>query len=307
MEDLQADGDGRKVRTRLLIASMAAACCVAVNVPGAAWAGDPDGQYGYSNVQASGGQLTVQAGVSEWVPPASSPWAKATKSDPPPSKVDPNRPYGCTYGAGGAQATAVLGVGGPRPGQWVFPDCKGPGAIDPMMPFWVTGAQPVVAAQLGPVAVAEQAVKRLGLGSPTIRMAPPTGDPQLVGVATWLWINPEQWKALSASATAGPVTTTATARPAKVVWNMGDGESVTCLGPGTPYDQKDPNATTDCSYTWPGPGTFRVTATIYWQVAWTARGAPGGGTLGLVGGPPAAVTVKVEESEAINSPSGGGN
>ena len=272
-----------------------------------AWANDPNGQYGWTNAQASGGQLTVQAGDTEWVPPSGSHWANAAKPDPPPGKPNPNQPYGCSYSAGGPQATAMIGVGGPQPGQWVFPVCAGPGVIDPMPPFWVTGAQRVAAvAQVSPVVVALQAVRRLGLGSPTIEMAPPTGDAQLVGVATWLWIDPAAWKAVTASASAGPVTTTATATPSKVVWDMGDGASVTCAGPGTPYDPSQPNATTDCSYTWAAPGSYQVTATVYWSVTWTATGAPGGGSLGAQSGPAAGVSVRVVESEAINTPSGGG-
>jgi hypothetical protein len=275
---------------------------------GVAWAGDPGDQNTYAAAQASGGQLTIQAGMTEWLPPASTSWAKTTQSDPPPGKPNPNQPYGCTYSAGGASATASLGVGGPQPGQWVFPVCAGPGAIDPMPPIWVTGAQPVVAAvQLSPVVMAEQAVRHLGFSSPIIEMAPPPGRPQLVGVATWLWIDPAAWRTLSASATAGPVTTTAVATPTKVVWNMGDGDTVTCDGPGTPYDPSTPEATTNCSYTWPAPGSFQVTATVYWSVSWTARGAAGGGTLGVQAGPASAVTVVVEESQAINTGGGGGD
>ena len=285
---------------------LAVAAGVILVAPGVAFAGDGDSQNTYAAAQASGGQLTVQAGMTEWVPPASTSWAKTTQSDPPPGKPNPNQPYGCTYTAGGPSATASIGVGGPQPGQWVFPVCAGPGAIDPMPPIWVTGAQPALAAvQLSPVVVAEQAVRRLGLSSPTIEMAPPTGRPQLVGVATWLWIDPATWRTLSASATAGPVTTTAVAAPTKVVWDIGDGSTVTCDGPGTPYDPATPNSTTGCSYTWPAPGTFRVTATVYWSVSWTAQGAPGGGTLGVQAGPASAVTVVVEESQAINTPSGG--
>jgi hypothetical protein len=157
------------------------------------------------------------------------------------------------------------------------------------------------------VALAQQAVKQLGFASPTIEMSPPEGSPQLVGVATWLWIAPAAWQTLTASATAGPVTTTATAVPSKVVWDMGDGDSVTCDGPGTPYSASDSGATTDCSYTWPSPGDFTVTATIYWSVTWTATGAAGGGNLGVQGGPAAEAAVTVTESQAINTASGGGN
>ncbi|MGH8994448.1 MAG: hypothetical protein ACRDYB_00160 [Acidimicrobiales bacterium] len=271
---------------------------------GRAWAADGDGENTFANAQASGGQLTVQAGVTRWTPPAGSAWAQEASTDQSPGQVNPNQPYGCTYFDGGPSATASIGVGGPEPGQWVFPTCSGPGAIDPMPPVWVTGATQAAVA-VDPVAVAEQAVKRLAFGSPTIEMAPPSGSPQLVNVATWLWINPGAWQTLTATATAGTVTTTATATPTKVVWSMGDGNGVTCDGPGTPYSAANPNATTNCSYTWTQAGSYQVTATVYWSVAWTTVGALGGGNLGVQAGPAAQVPVTVTESQAINTSSGG--
>ncbi len=297
------------MRARFLIGPVALAVVVPVLAgTSQAWAGDGDGQNNFTAAQASGGTLSVQAGHTYWTPPANTSWATGAQSDPPPGKPNPNQPYGCTYGAGGASATAALGVGGPQPGQWVFPDCRGPGVIDPMPPFWVTGAVPAGGVvQVNPVVVAEQAVKQLPLASPTIEMAPPDGSPQLVGVASWLWLAAGEWRTLTASATAGPVTTTATATPSKVVWNMGDGDAVTCDGPGTPYSASAPNATTNCSYTWGQAGTYQVTATLYWSVTWTATGAPGGGNLGLQAGPAAQVAVTVTESQAINTPTGGGN
>jgi hypothetical protein len=222
--------------------------------------------------------------------------------------VNPNQPYGCTYTDGGPSATASIGVGGPQPGQWVFPMCAGPGVIDPMPPVWVTNAQPAAAAVLvNPVVVAQQAANQLAFGSPTIEMAPPDGDPQLLGVATWLWIDPGAWRTLTATANAGTVAATATATPSKVVWDMGDGNQVTCDGPGTPYDPSNPNGTTDCSYTWSVAGSYHVTATVYWSVSWTAVGAAGGGNLGVQAGPAAQVPVTVTESQAINTSSPGGN
>ena len=272
-----------------------------------AWAGDLDGQNTYAAAQASGGQLTVQAGLTEWTPPASSSWGKAAQPDPPPGKPNPNQPYGCTYAAV-PQGQALLGAGGPTPGQWIVPTCTGPGVINPMPPFWVTGAKPAaVTIQVARVVIAEQAARTLGLASPVIEMAPPYGHPQLVHVATWLWVSPAAWHPVSASASAGPVTTTATATPTKVIWDMGDGQSVTCVGPGTPYDPSAPNATSTCSYTWSTVGTYTVTATIYWSVTWSAAGAAGGGTLGVQAGPASRVTVQVVQSEAINTPSSGGS
>jgi hypothetical protein len=173
---------------------------------------------------------------------------------------------------------------------------------------WAVLGKPQV--PVDPAVLAQQAVSRLPLPSPSIEMAPPTGAEQLVNLATWLWVSPSAWQPFSATATAGPVSATATATPVKVVWDMGDGNSVTCAGPGTPYDPSDPGATSDCSYTWaqssagqPG-GAYQVTATIYFQVTWAAAGAAGGGDLGLVPGPPAHVAVQVAESQALNNTPG---
>ncbi len=303
------------MRARVLTAaaSVAIAACGSIALDASpVWAGDGSGAYTSTSgaAEVSGGTLTVDAGVTTWTPPSGSHWATAAKSDPPPTgKPNPNQPYGCTYGAGGAQATALIGVGGPQPGQWVFPVCAGPGVIDPMPPFWVTGATPpaAVVVQASPVTVALQAARQLALSSPSIEMAPPPGRPQLVGVATWLWIAPATWQTLSASASAGPVTTTATAVPTKVVWDMGDGSRLTCDGPGTPYSASDPNGSTSCSYVWPQAGDFTVTATVYWSFTWTAAGAAGGGNLGVQAGPPARAQVAVTESQAINTPGPGGN
>jgi hypothetical protein len=299
------------MRARFVIPAAALAVLLPlVAGPARAWASDGDGQNNYANAQASGGQLTVSAGHTYWTPPAGSSWATEGESDPPPSSTattNPDQPYGCTYTAD-PSATATLGVGGAQPGEWVFPECSGPGDVDPMPPVWVSDAQPEAATvAVDPVEVGQQAVKQLAFGSPTIEMAPPAGSAQLVNVATWLWIDPAAWQTLTATATAGTVTATATAAPSKVVWDMGDGQSVTCDGPGTPYDPSDPDATTGCSYTWGQAGTYTVTATVYWSVTWTAAGAAGGGNLGVQAGPPAQVQVTVTESQAINTPTGGGN
>jgi len=203
----------------------------------------------------------------------------------------------------------MLGTGGPTPGQWVFPvNCGGPSITNPAAPFWVTKAQ--AAAQVNPAVLAQQALSKLQLAAPSIEMAPPATSEQLVNVSTWLWIDPAAWQGLSATAAAGPVSATATATPVEIVWNMGDGNQVTCAGPGTPYDPSNPNATTNCSYTWtqssadqPG-NAYQVTATVYWQVTWTAAGTFGGGNLGQVPGPVARVSVRVAESQAVNTASG---
>jgi hypothetical protein len=267
------------------------------------------GASAWAGAAVSGGTISVGAGSETWTPPGGSPWAQRSQSDPPPGEADPNQPYGCTYSVAPANATQLLGPGGATPGQWVFPVCAGPGVIDPMPPIWVTNAQ-AAAAQVNPAALAQQALSQLPLGAPSIEMAPPVTSEQLVDVSTWLWLNAAAWHQQTATAAAGPVSATATATPVEVVWSMGDGHQVTCAGPGTPYDSSNPNATTDCSYTWTQSsagqpdGANQVTATVYWQVAWTATGAPGGGNLGQVPGPAARVAVRVAESQAVNTAPG---
>ena len=222
-------------------------------------------------------------------------------SDPP----DPDKLYGCTFTPVSPADEQLLGVGGPEPGEWESETCAGPGVIDPLPAVWVVLGNPQ--APVDPAALAGQAAAQLPLPSPSIEMAPPAGSEQLVNLATWLWVNPSAWHPYSATAAAGPVSATATATPVKVVWDMGDGASVTCAGPGAPYDPADPNATTDCSYRWaqssagqPG-GAYQVTATIYFDVTWQAVGAAGGGDLGLVPGPAAHLSVQVAESQALNN------
>lgn len=65
------------MRARLLTVCVALATVVVSAVVGAgpAWANDPNGQYGWTAAQASGGTLTVQAGHTYWTPPATSSWA----------------------------------------------------------------------------------------------------------------------------------------------------------------------------------------------------------------------------------------
>ena len=155
-----------------------------------------------------------------------------------------------------------------------------------------------------PRALAERAAAALRLPAPVIRMSPE--QDQVTQLASWLWIPGAQWQPRQVAASAGPVTSTVTASPARVTWNMGNGDQVTCNGPGRPYHTRyegRPEAT-DCKYTYrhssagqPGE-TYSVTATIDWDLTWDASGAPGGGGLGSV---PMSATeaVRVTEIQAL--------
>jgi hypothetical protein len=131
----------------------------------------------------------------------------------------------------------------------------------------------------------------------------PPGD-QLANLPVWLSLDPTSWRPVSATASVPGVSVTATARPAKAAWSMGDGGAVSCDGPGTVWKAgMDPKASSpDCPYTYrrssagsPG-GRFTVTVTVTWEVTWAGAGqsgtVPGLTTTG-------SVSVRVQESQAV--------
>ncbi|GAU71111.1 hypothetical protein SSP35_27_00320 [Streptomyces sp. NBRC 110611] len=135
--------------------------------------------------------------------------------------------------------------------------------------------------------VVRRAVEQLKLPKPVIRTSPHEDLAQVVGVPTWMWMERESWKPVSVSASVEGVEVTATARPRKAVWSMGDGGTVVCRGPGTPYsDRYGPKASSpDCGYTYrraslgEPKGAFPLSVRVPWDVEWH-----GGGRAGLVPG-----------------------
>lgn len=195
-----------------------------------------------------------------------------------------------TMSGGGCYATAVSGPPGlpvdafvsdtsTDSGSWLLRTC-------PSESGWTTawvpgdgGAQAAtVAAPPPPAVVARQAVDRLALPRPEIGVSP-VGE-QLVSLPTWLWIEPGLWSPRSATASVPGVSVTATATPGKVTWSMGDGSSVVCRGPGTPFSSGgDPRRESpDCGYTYRRSSAgqpseaFPVTATISWEISWSGNG-----------------------------------
>ena len=173
---------------------------------------------------------------------------------------------------------------------------------------WLAQPPPAV----NPAALAQQALDYNKLPLPGVEMSPPANRDQLVNLETWLWVDPAAFQPVSASAAAGGVAVTTTAAPEQVTWDMGNGDRVICAGPGTPYDSSKPasSQSTPCSYTYrqssagqPGDA-FRVTATVSWQVTWTATGVapgqPAAGNLGVVTRS-STVNVRVAEAEATNT------
>lgn len=141
-----------------------------------------------------------------------------------------------------------------------------------------------------PRQVADLAIADMAFQAGEIGITPPPGPDavSIVGLPTWMWVaNPGEITTgpIARSATAGGITVTATGTLDRIVWDMGDGTSVTCRGnhaPGTPYDarygdQSSPTCGhryTRASGAQPG-GTYTVTATSYWTIAWAGGGQTG--------------------------------
>lgn len=132
-------------------------------------------------------------------------------------------------------------------------------------------------------ALAQVAHSRTPLRLPEPRMAPPIDADHLVGFATWLWVDPGYWQPVQAHAEVPGVAVTVTAAPARLTWDMGDGSTVVCDGPGTPWNAHGPNAhTSDCSHTFryasadQPDGRYHGSVTMEWDVGWRATTGEGG-------------------------------
>jgi hypothetical protein len=157
-----------------------------------------------------------------------------------------------------------------------------------------------------PDVLARQAVNQLQLTGPRVVTSPPPDRMQLVNVPTWLWLDGAAWAPLSATASVPGESVTATATPMSVTWVLGDGSTVVCHGPGTPYVAGgDPSVSSpDCGHTYlrssaeQPAGAFVVSATVSWGVSWT-----GGGQSGALPALSTSSTVqlRVGESQAINT------
>lgn len=199
------------------------------------------------------------------------------------------------------ETVAALGSQPAGEGGWYLKACysDGPGGEQVIgAPVWVAGTAPV----MSPEVLARQARSRLELPEVVVRLNP-SGD-QLVNLPTWLALDASSWRTRSATAAVPGVSVTATARPVRATWAMGEGGSVVCTGPGTPWRPgTDPAmASPDCGFVYrhssasvPG-GRYTVTVTVAWEVTWAGAGragtVPGLTTTGTL-------PVRVQESQAV--------
>lgn len=161
----------------------------------------------------------------------------------------------------------------------------------------VQAGQPPAGATAPPVTgadLARQAFASFQAPIPDPEFSPTTS---VVGVQTWLWLQ-GGWSSRSATAAVPGLSATVTAQPTSVAWNMGDGHQTVCQGPGKAWNPNEPNATTDCSYTYAAAGRFTVTVTVTFRTTWSASDGTTG-QLGVITGR-TTVPITVDEIQAVN-------
>lgn len=218
-------------------------------------------------------------------------WSNANQcymwvADPQPPPTDPA--WGGHYPDGAIYGCQVLGYGA--------------------IPVWLANPPDRPGTGTTPYQVAQLAINQMSMHAITVGLAPmPTeANPKamgVIGVPVWMWVqNPTSttYGPLTASASAGGITVTATATVERVEWDMGDGSSQVRCGKGTRYNSSvdGTNQSPDCGYTyqktsWDKPNhEYTVSAQSYWRVDWAGAGQQG--TIRL---PALVSTVHIKEGE----------
>ncbi|MFD5425526.1 ATP/GTP-binding protein [Streptomyces sp. NPDC127084] len=170
----------------------------------------------------------------------------------------------------------------PKKHDMYFRECSLDGPVDPDGFIVVPEGQAPVP-QVDPQELAQRAVDSMTLLGPDV-VSPRAGGRYTVGVPMWLWVGQgaTTYGPNVASASAGGVTVTATAKVLKIVWAMGDGSSVMCGDPGTPYQASDGMAQSPtCGHVYSTTsagapnGKYPVTATSTWTINWQGGGQAG--------------------------------
>lgn len=262
-----------------------------------------------AQARTSGGAHTTTDGIS----------TQATRQEvqqTKPTSGAPTKQPVCTYGAIADTPDAVRSTdsGEPAPlydsthsstdGSWQWKTCTDATGNQKMSTVWIPKANPT--------ALVQEAISEQSLPQPKISTSPPLPSGAVVNLPTWLWLNNADWHPVTATAAVDGFNVTAVATPVSVIWNMGDGKSVTCTGPGTAYDPTRPDASqhSDCTYAFTRssvnqPGSaFQVTASVQWRTTWQASDGTNGQLAAITR--TATIPISVREIQAVNvAPTGG--
>lgn len=200
-----------------------------------------------------------------------------------------------------------IGWGGHQPGDGAVylrtcPDNVGNAQTE----VWLKNPPPGYGGGMTAAQLAQVALSKMLLAGPRIGIAPRQGGVSLVGLPVWLWtqVTPSTWGPTQASASAGALTVTATARVTQIAWDMGDGTVVVCASPGEAYQASYGAAAPPCGHTYtatsasqPG-GHYTITATSTWTVTWTATSGQQGQ---LTATRQSQTTAVIGEAQALNT------
>jgi hypothetical protein len=140
---------------------------------------------------------------------------------------------------------------------------------------WLPGRPDTVVTD--PLTLAYEAIAKMQLAAPQIGTAPPPGAIGLVNMPVWMWVTKSEntWGPIIRNASVPGLSVTATAKVKAMNWTMGDGQTIRCDGPGTPYKtsfgikqsptcghhyRKTSREQPNCRYT--------VTARADWEITW---------------------------------------
>lgn len=172
----------------------------------------------------------------------------------------------------------------PSKGVWGVKSCYMAPGSEAVTQLYVWRRNPVPA--VDPAVLARRALAKVHLLGARIVVAPQPGGAGAVGLPVWLAtaVTPQTWGPVSAGETQGGVTVTITARASRIIWQMGDGGTVSCEGPGTAYEPRfGMAASPTCGYVYVRPsstpahphGRYTIIATTYWTVDWAGGGQTG--------------------------------
>ncbi|MFD7160205.1 hypothetical protein ACFV9C_36840 [Kribbella sp. NPDC059898] len=147
---------------------------------------------------------------------------------------------------------------------------------------------------IDPRVAAQRVVKTMNFAAPQLGLSPYVQSVDHVGVVNvpvWMWVTDPGATTTgpqTKTAALGGVAITATGTVDRIEWSMGAGK-VTCKGAGTPFTRamasgkslKEMPASPTCGFRYSKSsrcvtsGSYRVTATAYWNVHWTGGGMQG--------------------------------
>lgn len=227
--------------------------------------------------------------------------------------------WDCTWSAdpsGGAPPAGEV------QGAWYFQVCYS-------TQYWIGGAgagtweviwveyPPGTASHPSAGTLAQEAESEVSLPQPVVQTNPNEvgGVPgTIVNVLTWLWVDPSMWHAYSATASSGGLSATVVADPISVMWSTGDGDGLTCDGPGVVFNQLLPWAwqSTYCGHIYtitsagqpssgggPNGAGFLLSAKVLWSVSWSASDGQTGSLPEMVTA--SSTRLRVEQIQSVNN------